>query len=179
MSHIGVPMDFGTAYGSVFLTIMALTIMYLVVRFMRVASAEFLGDAVPVLRNVHVGSIVALVLSLFLVWTGVWSYVWVLFGGANQLMASLALLIITLWLAKEGKDNRWTFWPFIFMFVTTIAALIITAISALRAAAAGTKVVGNIFAGGIGIILIIAALFLAWEAWQAIQRARAEKPAEA
>ncbi|TEU14476.1 MAG: hypothetical protein E3J21_15780 [Anaerolineales bacterium] len=179
MSHIGVPESFGLPYGSVFLTLMALTIMYLVVRFMRVASAEFLGDAVPVLKNVHVGSIVALVLSIILVWTGTWSYVWVLFGGANQLMASLALLIITLWLAKEGKDNRWTLWPFIFMFVTTIAALILTAINALKAAAAGTKVVGNIFAGGIGIILIIAALFLAWDGWQALQRAREEKPAEA
>ena len=35
---------FGVAYGSVFLTIMGLTIMQLVVRFMRVASAELLGD---------------------------------------------------------------------------------------------------------------------------------------
>ena len=38
---------FGMAYGSVFLTLMALTIMYLVVRFMRVASAEALGDRIP------------------------------------------------------------------------------------------------------------------------------------
>ncbi|MFQ5813121.1 MAG: carbon starvation protein A [Anaerolineae bacterium] len=179
LSHIGIPTSFGLPYGSVFLTLMALTIMYLVVRFMRVASAEFLGDAVPVLKNVHVGSIVALILSIILVWTGAWSYVWVLFGGANQLMASLALLIITLWLTKEGKPNRWTFWPFIFMFVTTIMALIITAINALKAAAAGTKVIGNIFAGGIGIALIIAALFLAWDGWQALQQARAKRAAEA
>ncbi len=179
LSHIGIPTSFGLPYGSVFLTLQALTIMYLVVRFMRVASAEFLGDSVPVLRNVHVGSIIALILSIILVWTGAWSYVWVLFGGANQLMASLALLIITLWLAKEGKPNSWTFWPFIFMFVTTIAALLLTAINAFKAAAAGTKVIGNIFAGGIGIVLIVAALFLAWDGWQAIQRARAERAAEA
>jgi len=179
LSHIGVPTSFGLPYGSVFLTLMALTIMYLVVRFMRVASAEFLGDAVPVLKNVHVGSIVALVLSIILVWTGAWGYVWVLFGGANQLMASLALLIITLWLAEKGKSNSWTFWPFIFMFVTTIGALIITAINALKAAAAGTKVIGNIFAGGIGIALIIAALFLAWDGWQALQQAKTKRAAEA
>ncbi len=179
LSKIGIPTSFGLPYGSVFLTLMALTIMYLVVRFMRVASAEFLGDSVPVLRNVHVGSIIALILSIILVWTGAWSYVWVLFGGANQLMASLALLIITLWLINQGKKYRWAFWPFIFMFVTTIAALILTAFNALKAAAAGTKVVGNIFAGGIGIALIIAALILAWDGWQAIQRAIAKKPAKA
>ncbi len=179
LSHIGIPTSFGLPYGSVFLTLMALTIMYLVVRFMRVASAEFLGDSVPALKNVHVGSIIALILSILLVWTGAWTYVWVLFGGANQLMASLALLIITLWLVEKGKSNSWTFWPFIFMFVTTILALLLTAINALKQAAAGTKVVGNIFAGGIGIILIIAALILAWDGWQAIQRARAKKVAEA
>ena len=42
---------FGMAYGSVFLTLMALTIMYLVVRFMRVASAEALGDRSPPSRT--------------------------------------------------------------------------------------------------------------------------------
>ena len=47
---------FGVAYGSVFLTLMALTIMYLVVRFMRVASAEALGERFPVIKNVHVGT---------------------------------------------------------------------------------------------------------------------------
>ncbi len=42
MAKIGVPTAFGLPYGSVFLSLMGLTIMYLVVRFMRVASAEFL-----------------------------------------------------------------------------------------------------------------------------------------
>ncbi len=37
-SHLGA--GFGMAYGSVFLTLMALTIMYLVVRFMRVAQLK-------------------------------------------------------------------------------------------------------------------------------------------
>ncbi|MFH1086573.1 MAG: carbon starvation CstA 5TM domain-containing protein, partial [Chloroflexota bacterium] len=85
--RIGVPTSFGLAYGSVFLVLMALTIMYLVVRFMRVASAEFLGEQVPLLRNIHVGTIIALMLSALMVWTGFWEQIWVLFGAANQLMA--------------------------------------------------------------------------------------------
>ena len=51
MNQWGLPMVFGTAYGAVFLTLMALTIMYLVVRFMRVASAEALGDRIPVYQE--------------------------------------------------------------------------------------------------------------------------------
>src|SRR5512136_2577590 len=68
MNQWGLPMDFGVAYGMVFLTLMGLTIMYLVVRFMRVASAEALGDSIPAMKNVHVGTIVALVLTLALIW---------------------------------------------------------------------------------------------------------------
>jgi len=179
MSHIGIPTSFGVPYGMVFLTIMGLTICYLVVRFMRVASTEFLGDAIPIMKNIHVGTIVALVLSLIVIWTGVWQTIWVLFGGANQMMASLALMIITLWLINQGKKYRWAFWPFIFMYVTTIASLLYKGVYALQQAAAGTKVAGNIIAGVIAFILIICALILGWDGWQAIQRARAERAAEA
>ncbi len=162
-------LDFLRAYGSVFLTLMALTIMYLVVRFMRVASAEFIGDQVPVMKNVHVGSIVALVLSGILIWTGFWQQVWVLFGGANQLMASLALLIITLFLMSTGRNYQWTLWPFLFMFVTTIAALVITVVKSFE-----VITVGKMIAAALGVILVICALILAWDAYQALQKRRAE-----
>ena len=173
LSHVGIPTTFGIPYGMVFLTIMGLTISYLVVRFMRVASAELLGDTIPALRNMHVGAIVALVLSLIVIWTGVWQTIWVLFGGANQMMASLALLIITVWLMSQGKKYNWTFWPFLFMYVTTIAALIYTAFwKALPAALAGTKVTGNIIAVVVAVILLICALILGFDGFKAINSYR-------
>jgi carbon starvation protein len=172
LSKIGIPTTFGNAYGMVFLTIMGLTICYLVVRFMRVASAEFLGDSIPALKNMHVGAIVALVLSLIVIWTGVWQTIWVLFGGSNQMMASLALLIITLWLMSQGKKYGWTLWPFAFMYVTTIAALGYTGFNALKAAFGGANVTGNIIAGVLAVILIICALILGYDGVQAINRYR-------
>ncbi len=177
LSRIGIPISFGLPYGSVFLTLQALTIMYLVVRFMRIASAEFLGDAVPVLNNVHIGSIIALLFSGILIWTGFWQRVWVLFGGANQLMAALALLLVSLWLLSKGKTYNWTFIPFVFMFVTTIAALILTSYNSFRAvdfAKGAAAAIGNIIAGSLGVILVVAALILAWDAIQAFQRYAAE-----
>ena len=184
LSKIGIPVSFGLPYGSVFLTLMALTIMYLVVRFMRVASAEFIGEAVPVIRNTAVGTIVALVLSAVMIWTGFWSYVWILFGGANQLMASLALLIISLWLKSKEKKYLWAFVPFIFMFITSIAALITTAWQVIGANLKGPlpidKLIGNWIAGGLAIFLSIAALVLAWDAIKALMRpTKVPKPAEA
>jgi len=173
LSHVGIPTTFGQPYGMVFLTIMGLTICYLVVRFMRVASAELLGGAVPALKNMHVGAIVALILSLIVIWTGVWQTIWVLFGGANQMMASLALLIITLWLMKNGKKYAWTLWPCVFMYITTIAALVYTAFwKALPAISAGTKVTGNIIAIVVAIVLIICALILGYDGLQALNRYR-------
>jgi carbon starvation protein len=183
LSRVAIPTSFGLPYASVFLTLMALTIMYLVVRFMRVASAEFLGDQVPVLRNVHVGSVIALVLSAVLIWTGFWARIWILFGGANQLMASLALLIISLWLMSKAKNYIWAFIPFIFMFITTIAALVDTGIKSFRAVDFGADVglaIGNIIAGGLAVILVVCALILAWDGIQALLRFRSEAamPAE-
>jgi len=179
LNKIGLPIDYGLPYGMVFLTLMALTIMYLVVRFMRVASAEFLGDRVPALKNTTIGTIVALVLSAVLIWTGFWSHIWILFGGANQLMAALALLLISLWLMSQGKNYLWSFVPFIFMFITTIAALAKTAYDTIDRALnveglSATAKFGSWLSGIIAIVLIIAALVLAYDSLQAIQKYRAE-----
>jgi carbon starvation protein len=181
---------FGEAYGSIFLTLMALTIMYLVVRFMRVASAEALGDSFPIMKNQHVGTALALILTLVLIWIIPFLQIWVVFGGANQLMASLALLLVTLWLMSKGKSYQWTLWPFLFMFVTTMAALAYKAwesfIKNLRPEVVANSPLpqwqvytANIIIGSVCIVLIVAALFLAYDALHAFRRYRAAVPAPA
>ena len=183
LDRIGVPHDFGVAYGSVFLVIMAITIMQLVVRFMRVASAEMLGDTLPVMRNVHVGSIVALILTVLLVLIIPWLTIWGAFGGANQLMAGLALLLISLWLMSEGRKYTWAFYPAIFMIVTDIAALLYIAYTNLfKKLPNATTTQASIAAAIVGIIclvLVVAALILIADGWQAIQQARKKKVARA
>jgi carbon starvation protein len=185
MSQWGLPTTIGIPYGGVFLVLMALTIMYLVVRFMRVASAEALGASIPVMRNVHVGSIIALLLTLFLIWVVPFLGIWVMFGASNQLMASLALLLITLWLMSKGKAYQWTFWPFVFMFVTTIAALIYKVVESIdklvKGGLTGQQVTANIIIMLVAILLVVAALVLAWDGVKAILKFRAQPaaPAEA
>ncbi len=191
MSKWGLPIDFGTAYGAVFLTLMALTIMYLVVRFMRVASAEALGDRVPIIRNTHVGTILALLLTLALIWLVPFLQIWTVFGAANQLMASLALLLVTAWLMSKGKSYLWTIIPFVFMFVTTIAALLYKAYEAFfinlpktadpvanKIASVGEFTAAQVLIGGVCVILVVAALILAWDGIKAL-RGYAAKPVKA
>ncbi len=184
LDHIGIPHDFGVAYGSVFLTIMALTIMQLVVRFMRVASAELVGGAFPVMKNVHVGTIVALVLTLVFVWVIPWLTIWSAFGASNQLMAGLALMLIALWLRSEGRKNAWALYPSIFMIVTTIAALLYLAyvnfFKKLPAAETAQAGIAAALVGIIAIVLIVAAGFLIADGVKALQKPpEAKKAVEA
>ncbi len=48
---------------------------------------------------------------------------WLLFGSANQLLASLTLLAITVCLAKSGKSKEFVKYPMYFMFCVTLTAL--------------------------------------------------------
>jgi carbon starvation protein len=178
LNVLGVAKDFGLAFGSAFLVIMALTVMQLVLRFMRVASAELVGPIIPAFRNVHFGTLVGVLLTLLLMWTGFWSRIWILFGGSNQLFASLALVLITIWLATTGRSYQWALWPAVFMYVSTVAALIVTGWVCLQAAfAPGLKaafIFGNLASAVIGFALVILSLVLAWDSYQAFGRAKSK-----
>jgi len=173
---LGMPVEIGRAYGSVMMIVLAITIMQLVIRFMRISTSELLGDISPIFKNAHVGTIVASILGITVVLTGWWQYLWVLFGGANQLMASLALMLITAYLMSEGKPYAWAFYPMIFMFVTTIAALLYTSFNLLvkvfSGAVTGEALIGNTLMGVVGFFLVIAALILGVEGFKAFKRYR-------
>jgi carbon starvation protein len=187
MSVIGIPETLGGAIGSIFLVVMAITVMQLVLRFMRVASAELLGDRMPIFKNAHVGSLVAVLLTLFLIAFGFWQWIWVLFGGSNQLFAGMALLLVSIWLAKEAKPTGWAFWPGMFMYATTVAALLYTSVynalwngvfNAGPDASAGF-IVGNLITAIFGLYMVVAAVLLFIDGLKAFNSARSLKAAPA
>ena len=114
-------------------------------------------------------------------------FCWLLLTGIGSLAAkaikrisiagySLLVLIISLWLMSKAKNYLWAIIPFGFMFVTTIAALIITGYNSFKAVdfADVGGAIGNIIAGGLAVILIVCALILAWDGIQALLRFRSE-----
>jgi carbon starvation protein len=180
LGALGLPAAIGRSYGGVMLIILAVTILQLVIRFMRVATSELLGDISPIFKNVHIGTIIASLLTLALILTGWWQYLWILFGGANQLMASMALMLMTVWLMSQGKSYKWTLYPMIFMFVTTIAALLVTSyrllfLQVLAGKVKGEQLVGNTLMSLVAIFLVIAAIILAVEGLKALGRYKAVK----
>lgn len=179
LAVVGMPETLGGAIGMIFLVVMALTVMQLVLRFMRVASSELLGDRILAFKNPHVGSLVAVLLTLFLVIFGFWQWIWVLFGGSNQLFAGMALLLISIWLAQQAKPTSWAFWPGMFMYVTTVAALLYTSVynaiwKGIITAEGQTAgfLIGNIITAAFGLYMVIAAVILFFDGLRAFQTAR-------
>ena len=86
---------------------------------------------------------------------------WPLFGGSNQLLACLALLVITVYLVKKGRNFWLTLVPFLFMLVMTTWALVIQ--------------LGNYFNGGKWHLLVISVLVMLLELWMIIEAGRVMK----
>jgi carbon starvation protein len=175
----------GTALGFGAFMVIVLTVTQLIFRVMRVTLSEWVGESMPVLKNMHVSTIVSMVLTILLVLTGTWVYLWQMFGAANQLMAALSLLIVTVWLREQKKNPSFALYPTLFMYITTLAATLVTA----RNLFVTIVPQGGIAAAGawamiiIAILLFIAALLIGWDGYQAYQRygkgARRQAPAAA
>ena len=94
-------------------------------------------------------------------------------------MASLALMLMTAWLMSQGKPYGWTFYPMIFMFFTTTAALLVTAWRLFQQVylgkVKGEALVGNTLMILVAVFLVIAAIILAVEGLKAFGRYRAIK----
>jgi len=125
LSKIGIPVSFGLPYGSVFLTLMALTSCTWCSVYAR-------GQrGVPWRRRTGhsqhgCGDHRGVGLSAVMIWTGFWSYVWILF--AAQPADGLHSLAYHFSVAQvQGEKLPVGVCAFIFMFITSIAALLNTA----------------------------------------------------
>jgi carbon starvation protein len=176
LGALGMPDSLGKSYGGVMLIALALTVLHMVIRFMKVTMSELLGGLIPVFRNAHVGTTMAAALTLILILTGWWRYLWFLFGESSQLMASMALMLATAFLMSEGKSCAWTFYPMIFMFLTTTAALVVTSCRRFQAVfggpVGGGGYAGKLLMGSFALFMVAAAIILALEGIKAFRRYR-------
>ena len=176
-----IPETLGTALGFGTFVIIVLTVTQLVFRVMRVTLAEWAGDAIPLMRNMHVACMISMVLTLALVLSGTWVYLWQMFGASNQLMAALSLLVVAVWLKSEKRNPSYVVIPMIFMYVTTLAATAVTARNLYVTIAANPKMSALPVAGAWAMIIVSALLFVAaviigWDGYKAYLR-HGEAPA--
>jgi carbon starvation protein len=170
-----IPEVFGTALGFATFVIIVLTVTQLVFRVMRVTLAEWVGDVIPPMRNMHVASFISMGFTAALVLTGTWVYLWQMFGASNQLMAALSLLVVSVWLKSEKRNPTYALLPMIFMYVTTLAATAVTARNLYVTIAANPKMSALPVAGAwamiaVSVLLFVAAILIGWDGYKAYRR---------
>ncbi len=177
MARVGITSSYGIGLMSLMVLILGLTLTQLALRFARLAISEMAG--IRAFKNIYLTSIVAsgityLLVSPRVIAAGLWGFIWALFGGSNQLLAGVTLLVTTLWLTKMKKPNLFTGIPAIFMIVTTIFALGYTAYATLFIAATktGNLAYGSGVAGVIAVILTILGIVLAYDGQKAYRSLR-------
>ncbi|MCX8043421.1 MAG: carbon starvation protein A [Desulfobacterota bacterium] len=125
----GLPLPYGIVFGILMVEGFVVTTLDTAVRLNRYLLEELwrmLFKSVPRLLNTYMfNSFLCVVLMFLLAYYNAFKQLWQLFGSANQLLAALTLITISLWLAHRGKRFLFAFLPGVFMLVTTIAALLI------------------------------------------------------
>lgn len=170
----GIPFEYAVSLGFAAFIVIVLVVTQLIFRVMRVTLTEWLGEILPPLRNQHVASLISITLAILLVLTGTWIYLWQLFGAANQLMAALSLMLVTIWLASVGKNWLYAGLPTVFMYITTVASILVTAYNLYvnvyqpnRVAGRILPVVGSGLMVLVAALLVVAALFIGLDGWRA------------
>ena len=82
----------------------------------------------------YTATLICVILGGALALSGEWKTIWPVFGSANQLLAAIALLAISMWLYHTGKNIWYTVLPMIFMFTVTLSALVVSFLKNFRAA---------------------------------------------
>ena len=172
-----IPLAYGTALGFGAFVVIVLTVTQLVFRMMRVTLGEWVGEVWAGFKNAHVAAIVSMLLTLVLVLSGTWIYLWQMFGASNQLMAALGLLIVTLWLRSTGRSTAYALFPMFFMYITTMAATLVTAYNLYASILSNPKIaaqpinsIGAIAMILVSLLLFLAAAVIAFDAWRSWRR---------
>jgi carbon starvation protein len=124
---MGIPVAFGSVMGILVVEGFLITTLDSAVRLNRYLFEEFWKTIFvtppAITRKFWFNSGLAVVLMLLFAWNQGYKLIWPIFGAANQLLAALTLIAVTVWLHRMGKRRWFTLIPALVMLTTTIAAL--------------------------------------------------------
>ncbi len=110
-------------FAMITLNTFVLTTLDTATRVTRFMIQESLGAKVPLLSNKYGALLFVLAPAGWLGITNSWTKIWPIFGATNQLVAALALFVVSAYLVGIKKPTKYTVYPAFFMIVTTVAAL--------------------------------------------------------
>jgi carbon starvation protein len=126
MLGLGIPHKAGMTFAALAISAFAMTTLDTATRLGRFILQEMCegskGTLAP-LSNRFVSTTITLVAAGLLAFSGTSQTLWPIFGSANQLMAAIALLAISVWLRHLKEKNLFVRIPMFFMMGVTLTAL--------------------------------------------------------
>ncbi len=133
LEKMGLPVQLATVFMTMCVSALALTSLDSVARIGRMSFQElFYGDTtdtskMPAWQKVLTNKYFATVITLFfgyLLTHGGYNNIWPLFGSANQLLAALVLIAVSVFLKTTGRTGWTLYAPMFIMLAVTFTALI-------------------------------------------------------
>ncbi len=153
----GILANYGPFIAITILNAFILTTLDTATRISRYLTEELFG-----IKNRYLSTLFILILSAGLAFSGRWQKIWPAFGASNQLVAALALFVLSCWLLAKKKPAKMVLIPAFFMLITTLASLVLQTIRYF-----GQKDIVLLVVCG---ILIVLAGFMVYEVIIALRR---------
>ena len=161
----GIPKMVSSCIVTMCVSALAMTTIDAVTRIGRMSLQELLSNEdgseltgwKKVLSNTYVATIVTLIPS-YLLCLGGYMNIWPLFGSANQLLASLVLIGLAVFLRTTGRKGWMLYGPMVFMFLATMTALVMSVYGIFGKMMAGKFV---FLVDGLQLIVALCLMFLA------------------
>ena len=126
---LGIPPGLGSVFGILMVEGFIVTTLDSSIRLNRYLFEEVwttvLGRHTPTFMKHSVfNSALAAALMFLMCYFNAFQKIWPIFGSGNQLLAAMALLVVSLWLLGRRRQAWFTLLPAAFMTVTTLGALV-------------------------------------------------------
>jgi carbon starvation protein len=126
---LGISPVYGTIFGILLVEGFVITTLDTAVRLQRYLFEELwqvMFKNVPKIMKTYLfNAALCVVLMYLMAYNNAFLVLWPAFGSSNQLLASLALIAVSVWLVNRGKNAVFTVIPAIFMMVTTLYSLVV------------------------------------------------------
>jgi carbon starvation protein len=155
----GISLIAGTYFGMLMLNAFVITTLDTATRLGRFILTEAGAEKYGFFNNRWLSTGITVAAAAVLASSGGLKTIWPVFGAANQLVAALALVVVSSYLIGVKRPRIYTVLPAIFMLLTTIGALIFKMIGFF---AMGTF--QGYLLGGVSLLLTGLAIYIALEA---------------
>ncbi len=158
----GLPMFIGSIIGILMVEGFVITSLDTAIRFIRYLIEELWQVMLPrvpkLLRSPWFNSGIAVFLMWLLAAGNTFTALWPIFGSANQLLAALTLITISMWLALRGLKSWFTIIPAVFMTATTVASLLLLLFTKYLPAGNVTLVIASLVLLALAVALVFIAI---------------------